>query len=182
MRFPPQPNILKNMRARYLVPPLLLVLLVAFQNCGGGRTPKGKETSSASSSNNLPLLCPDAFCATYYDDIDKSGNYFERMDAYPLDFDWGNDSPDPQIDADTFSASWLGSFNFPVAGNYEFSATADDGVQVIVDGKTIIDAFVDQGPTLYTAVVPLSAGYHRIEIEYYENGGGALFKFSWAIQ
>lgn len=163
--------------SRYFLPVLLLLMMAPFQNCGG-KTKAGEQKSSSSSAVPGRILCPDSFCASYYDDMDKSGNYIERMDAYPLDFDWGNGSPDPDIDADTFAGYWLGSFQF-AAGTYTFSATADDGVRVIVDGQVIIDAFFDQGPTLYQATKTLSAGYHQIEVEYYENGGGAVMKLSW---
>lgn len=82
------------------------------------------------------------------------------------------------MDGDTFSAYYLGHFEFE-AGTYEFTATADDGVQVIVDSKVVIDAFYDQGPTTYTGQIELNKGIHTVEIVYYENQGGAYLAASW---
>ena len=59
-------------------------------------------------------------------------------------------------------------------GNTTFTATSDDGIRVWVDGVLIINAWVDQGPTTYTAVRSITAGTHEVKVEYFENGGGAV--------
>jgi hypothetical protein len=167
--------------SRAVLPLLLLILLAPFQNCGVPSSRKAKEVTQSSDSSSRPrgdVLCYNQFCATFYDDLDMNGNYVNRMDDYPLDFDWQNDSPDPTIGADTFAAYWMGNFDFN-GGTYTFSTTADDGVRVSIDGVTVIDAFYDQGPTTYTATRTLSPGIHLIEVQYYENGGGAVLKLSW---
>jgi hypothetical protein len=43
----------------------------------------------------------------------------------------------------------------------------------------IIDQWKDQGATIYTATVPLTAGEQQIRMEYYENGGGAVAVLDW---
>ena len=64
-------------------------------------------------------------------------------------------------------------------GDYEFSATADDGVRLYVDGDRVIDKWIDQGPTTYRATLPLDGSPHKIVMEYYENGGGATAKLNY---
>jgi len=44
----------------------------------------------------------------------------------------------------------------------------------------LIDKWVDQGPTTYTAVRKMTAGSHKVVVEHYENTGGATIKFSVA--
>ena len=59
-------------------------------------------------------------------------------------------------------------------GDYEFTATADDGVRLFVDGVRVIDQWIDQGPTTYRTTLPLDGDPHRVVMEYYEQGGGAM--------
>jgi hypothetical protein len=73
---------------------------------------------------------------------------------------------------------WTGTFNF-AAGSTTFTATADDGVRVWVDANPIIDAWIDQSPTTYTASRTLTAGAHTVAVEYYEHDGGAVAQVSW---
>jgi hypothetical protein len=43
----------------------------------------------------------------------------------------------------------------------------------------VIDAWVDQPPTTYTASRSMTAGDHTVTVEYYENAGGAVAQVSW---
>lgn len=101
--------------------------------------------------------------------------------AGALNFDWGTGSPGAGcgVPADNFSARWTRSVSL-AAGTYRFSATADDGVRLWVDGVLRIDRWIDQGPTTYTADVTLGAGSHNLQMDYYERGGGAVARLSWS--
>lgn len=93
-----------------------------------------------------------------------------------INFDWQGNSPDPLIDTDRFMAKWTKTANLS-AGVYQFKVTADDGVRLYVDGERIIDKWINQGPTTYTADKSLTAGNHTVVMEYYEDGWGAVAKF-----
>src|SRR5439155_1639036 len=74
---------------------------------------------------------------------------------------------------------WTGRFSLS-KGNYPFTARADDGVRVFLDGAPIIDQWHDQPATTYTANVSLPAtGEHEIKVEYYERAGDAVIQVSW---
>src|SRR4029434_9966707 len=61
------------------------------------------------------------------------------------------------------------------------SVTGDDGVRLYVDGNLQIDKWFSQGATTYTADVTFnSAGPHQVKLEYFEGGGSAIAKLSWA--
>jgi glucose/arabinose dehydrogenase len=92
-----------------------------------------------------------------------------------IDHDWGEGSPAPGIGVDRFVARWTRSMHF-APGNYIFTATADDGVRLFVDGAGVIDQWIDQGPTAYSVTLPMDGGDHSVIMEYYENGGGATAK------
>jgi hypothetical protein len=84
------------------------------------------------------------------------------------------------VGPDNFSARWTGSFNFATAGDYTFTAVSDDGIRVWVDGALLIDQWRDQAPTTFTASRTLTAGQHDVKVEWFETGGGAVAKLSWA--
>ncbi len=93
--------------------------------------------------------------------------------------DWGSGSPGSGANTDSFTARWVGTFDFE-ASDYEFTATADDGVRLWVDGQLLIDQWKDQGATTYKATKTMTAGAHEVKVEYYEYGGLAVAKASWA--
>jgi subtilisin len=97
-----------------------------------------------------------------------------------LNFNVGAGSPGAAcgLGADNFSATFQRNASF-TTGIYRFTLTGDDGVRLFVDGNRVIDKFVNQAPTTYTADVFLSAGFHFINLHYFESGGGALAQLSW---
>jgi hypothetical protein len=56
---------------------------------------------------------------------------------------------------------------------------ADDGVRLFIDGAVVIDAWRDQGATIYTASPVLTAGQHEVKVEYYERGGASVIQVLW---
>jgi hypothetical protein len=97
-----------------------------------------------------------------------------------INFDWGNGSPDPLINADNFIARWTGTLNVPTAGTYTFSTTTDDGVRLYIDNTLVIDHWIDEAPTTYSVTQNMTAGNHTLKMEYYENGLGAVAKLGWS--
>ncbi len=95
-----------------------------------------------------------------------------------INFDWGNDSPSPNIPADGFSARWTRSLNFP-GGTTRFVVRVDDGVRLLIDNTLIIDEWHDAAATTYTRDVNLAAGQHTLVLEYFENIGAASVVFSF---
>jgi len=90
-----------------------------------------------------------------------------------IDHDWGLGSPDPAIANDHFVTRWTGSLVLE-PGTYVFTVTADDGVRLSVDGVRVVDAWIDQGATTYTATVALDGGPHAVVLDYYENTWDAV--------
>ena len=66
-----------------------------------------------------------------------------------------------------------------LAGETTFTATADDGVRVWVDGTVLIDAWQDQSVSTYAGRRTLTAGTHAVKVEYYESGGLAVARLAW---
>jgi len=118
--------------------------------------------------------------ASYFANQTLSGTTAgERCEA-AVDYTWGLGGPTGVgVGTDNFSARWVKTQNF-TAGTHTFTATADDGIRVYVDGTLVIDQWKDQSATTYTASRQVTAGNHEVKVEYYENGGDAAAKLAIA--
>ncbi len=141
-------------------------------------------TSSDCNENGVPDECEvvtgNGLAGAYFDDAGFSGALRGRIDGV-IDFDWGFGSPWPGFGSDTFSIRWTGFIEtIDVAGDYTFYTFTDDGVLLWVDGQLLVDKWVDQAAAEWSGVIMLEAGAsYRIEMEYYENGDGAVAELRW---
>lgn len=129
-----------------------------------------------------PVPTPPApqghWLGSYYGNPSLTGApVFTRNDPV-IDFHWGDGSPGSDIPNDGFSASWVRAEYFQ-AGNYRFFATVDDGIRIYVDNQLVLDAWRVQPPTSYFGDVYMSAGYHTLRVEYYEESGNAEIAVTW---
>lgn len=125
--------------------------------------------------------CPTGqYLAEYYNGQTPGGTPTIEGCETSIDNDWGLSGPGNGVHVDGFSARWIGKHHFEQEGNYTFTARADDGVRVRVDGELVIDGWKDQPATTYTATRPMRAGEHEITVEYYEFWGDAVAQVIWA--
>jgi hypothetical protein len=133
---------------------------------------------------NPVFLLPGYWIAEYYRGRNLTGApaVIEYAGTAGIDIDWGGGGvhlgTPCAVGPDNFSARFATVKSFR-RGLYRFTVTADDGVRLYVDGELVIDAWVDQGPTTYTADVDLLGGDHAITLEYYEHIGSAMVQLSW---
>jgi hypothetical protein len=103
-----------------------------------------------------------------------------RTDAV-VNFNWGSGSPSPNISVDHFTARWTGSVQPQFNETYTFYTTTDDGVRLYINGQLIVDHWNDQAPAEWTGSISLLAQQrYSLEMDYYENGGGAVATLSWS--
>jgi glucose/arabinose dehydrogenase/PKD repeat protein len=119
------------------------------------------------------------FLAQYFANTTLGGSPFATRCEAAVSYVWGAGGPDTGVGPDNFSVRWAGQFQF-AGGSTTFTATADDGIRVWVDGTLVIDAWVDQSATTYQATRTLTAGTHLVQVEYYERTGDAVAQLSWA--
>ena len=113
----------------------------------------------------------------YFNNTSMSGTpVLTRIEA--IDFGWGTGSPGTGVNQNNFSVRWVGTRSFATTRSYAFTATADDGVRVFLDGTQIINQWRDQSPTTYTVNRQVTAGNHQVRMDYYENGGGAVARLT----
>ncbi len=115
----------------------------------------------------------------YYNNVTLSGAPALVRDDPAVNFDWGGGSPAWNVvAADQFSVRWTRSVSLE-SGRYRFTAIADDGVRLWVNGQLVVDQWHDAYAGTYTAEVDLPAGWIPLQMEYYENVGGAVAKLDW---
>jgi len=139
----------------------------------------GAAVAKASITNVTPPATCNApsWMGDYYTNPNLTGTpTFSRCDA-ALNFDWSTASPDPAMATWGYSVRWTSTPTF-AAGNYRFTVTADDGVRVLLDGTAIIDQWHTENATTYNVMQPLTAGSHKIVVEYFNNTGAAIAKLT----
>ncbi|PEZ04245.1 hypothetical protein CN326_16260 [Bacillus sp. AFS018417] len=103
-------------------------------------------------------------------------NSSEKLNT--INFNWEDNSPHKAISNDNFSARFTKVDKFE-QGEYLFTAKADDGVRVYVDNKVVIDSWNASNGETRKVKVPLSAGEHKITVEYMEQSGKANLQFDY---
>ena len=162
----------------YLDPTGAMIKEVQLVNTGGALVGIGFDDLQFVASP--PPTCPTGqFMAQYFATPDLSGPVVLARCEATIDHAWGYDGPGGAVPVDNFSAHWQGRFAF-AAGTYTFTALADDGIRVTLDGVALIDGWRDQQRTSYTASRTLAAGDHDVVVEYYERDGLASAHFGWA--
>lgn len=90
----------------------------------------------ASWSPTLSLPGGGGLSATYQS-MKGRRDSFRRIDPV-IDFDWENKPPMNGIQRDGYSVTWEGSLMVPETGEYVFDATADDSLELILDGRGVL--------------------------------------------
>lgn len=103
-----------------------------------------------------------------------------------LNENWGEDPPVDElgntiagINADNFSARFQGTAFF-IEGAYTFTLTADDGANLYLNDRLVIEALGETGLNTNSTTVSLSNGSFDIRVDYVELTGSAVVQLTWA--
>ncbi|MBU1171666.1 MAG: hypothetical protein KKD44_19100 [Proteobacteria bacterium] len=123
---------------------------------------------------------PNQFATFYYNNTTLTGDPVLFETTNEINERWGGESPKPGIvNADNFSVKYEGDFTFPVTGDYLFTALADDVVRIYVDNAIVLNNnSVWYEPA--SSTVAVTAGIHKVRVEYVEYGGAANIRVGWA--
>ncbi len=123
----------------------------------------------------------------YFDDSPYTGQHFRkrilgRTDAQ-IDFGWASGSPaSGTLGTDNFSVHWRGWIEPKATGEHTFTARADDGVRLWINGQLIVDSWQDQAAADHSGTIRLEKGKkYDITLEFYEHGGAAEIRLYWAV-
>ncbi len=168
---------------------------------------KGKSTvrferGALFERTELPIAGPESYFLAdgtqgikgeYFNNRDLEGKPVLTRTEKSIDFDWGYGnghddpgemgSPDSSIvQKDHWSARWTGKFKSLGDGWYEIGVAADNGVRLFLDGKKVIDYWIDSRPSKFKIVpMQMKAGHlYDLKVEYYENMGSASCRLGLA--
>jgi beta-glucosidase len=117
----------------------------------------------------------------YFDDMNLSGKpVFTRIDSM-VNFNFGTNSPAPGVPKEHYSIRWKGKI-IPPDTIHHIGTTNDDGARLYLDGKLLIDDWVDHSEKPNSAEVELKPGReYEIEFDQYNNALGACARLTWDL-
>jgi hypothetical protein len=83
-----------------------------------------------------------------------------------------------QMWPDNWGMVFEGDFEVDRAGNYTFSLKSDDGGRLYIDDRLVVDNDGDHSLLELTNAANLTAGTHRLRIEFFEAGGEAVLELN----
>lgn len=88
--------------------------------------------------------------------------------------------PVPGFPSSNFSVRWTARLTAPKSGKYTFTFTGDDGCRVYLDGKLLIDHWVESAETPVSGRIQLQAGKtYNLRVEYFQAGGAYVARLKW---
>lgn len=131
------------------------------------------------------LFQPDGtpgLLAAYYTNTNWEGTpALKRVDR-AVQFSWTLFAPDPSLAVDWFSVEWNGKLKSPVSGEYQIGLEGNDGYQLWIDGKKVIDR--PEKASFRTETVPFrfeSGKEYEVKVRFYENTRNARIRLVWNV-
>jgi hypothetical protein len=122
---------------------------------------------------------------SYYSDNTMTNSNDTRIDP-TIDFDWEENANLNYFPPDNFSVRWTGKIKIDYNETYTFYSEAKGGVKLWIDNVLKIYHPNDKPNYLYqySNSFYLTAGWHDIKFEYFQNGKGlgiyGMVKLSWS--
>jgi hypothetical protein len=88
--------------------------------------------------------------------------------------------PDWVLKDDFFALRFAGKINVPKHGKFNFFLTSDDGSRLFVDGTLVANNDERHVEQTVVGTIHLDAGFHDLEVEYFQHDGGKKLELLWA--
>lgn len=164
-------------------------------------TPQGIQVSNAAQQTSVPLTNllrlqvssttraastnsagkGTGLLGIYYPETNLTGSAYVRLDE-SVNFFWNpKDQPARDIDGDYFSATWVGEVEAPVAGDYSFFISTDDGGRLFLKNQYMIERWQRQEIGDTSMTLTLKAGERvPVRVDAFNASGPARAKLSWS--
>jgi len=143
------------------------------------------ESAQGRYKRGLPVLYGDrglsaasapenGLMATFFEGVNLNGNVIERKVATPR-----IDNYAPGGRREQWSARYDGDIQIAETGDWTLQCASDDGVRLIVDGKSILpeNAWSAHSATSYKADLKLTNGWHPVVIEFFQGASDSKLQF-----
>ncbi|MGW8380799.1 PA14 domain-containing protein [Streptomyces sp. ODS28] len=178
MRRSPHPG--RRAPGRRLLGPVLACALVAGLPAVTAAAPQPQKHETRSAQAKTQGLKADYFTHSAPGAFD-----FASYKATGVDRNLDLKDLEPRLGAatgqtDHVSVRWTGRIDAPRSEAYTFTMTGDNGFRMWIDGKQVIDHWVDDWDKPQTSEpVKLDAGKHDIRVDYFEHEGGSNLHLDW---
>ena len=126
--------------------------------------------------NNAPILNIDdvnKFSVARYVYTPNSLPETPEFPGTPVYVGLVDEISDPRVDGgNDFGLHFQGYIEVTTAGDYDFFTTSDDGSDLYIDGVKVVDNDGLHGRREATGTINLAAGTYKIDVLFFENGGG----------
>lgn len=121
----------------------------------------------------------------YYNNTNLEGRPTARRTDSNVDFTWRDNGPDVLSTQSNYSIRWSGNLIVTSAGDYTLSTQATGRTRLTIDGQHVIENWTEQQrsqqiQTTYSRPVTLSAGTHKIVLEFATSFIYSVVKLRWA--
>jgi len=144
----------------------------------GGKAAAKLTWEKLLSCDNVP---EGQLCAEYFNNRSLEGTPVDVQYVDSINFDWGRNAPTPNVNRDKFSIRWTSQTHF-TDGLYRFrTEDVDDGMRILVDDEMVLDLWKRKWPWYgnQRTLKAMSAGQHKLVVEYREDWGNAKAKAFW---
>ncbi|OHB39752.1 MAG: hypothetical protein A2Y09_08055 [Planctomycetes bacterium GWA2_39_15] len=101
----------------------------------------------------------------------------ETTEDSPINFVWLSDDKKPCNSP--FTIEWSGILKIEKHGDYTFILGSDDGSELLLNGKRIIDNGEVHPLTEKRQLVSLEPGFYHLHLRYFDQSGGAILYLKW---
>lgn len=144
------------------------------------RVPRTRGTAALAAGTVLvALLCwgmarPAPWHVMQFSNPDLLGTPELVTATHALSYDSRNASAGPSARTSSYSLRYQTLLLLEEARMLQFQLESDDGSRLFVDDREVINMWRAQSTTLSKASLKLEAGTHRLRLEYFQAGGGAV--------
>ncbi len=120
--------------------------------------------------------------ATYFNNINLSGQPAVTKTDKTIDFLWTLSLPDRMIKTNFYSVRWTGKIHSPKTGNFKIGLEGNDGYRLFINDSLLIDHWDKQSYHVSLADFYFEKDkQYNIRVEFYEPVGNAKLKLLWNV-
>ena len=148
---------------------------VVLATAGGLLTALAAPASAATTCTS-PVYKRQFFANTTFSGTPKKTDCDSAIDQ-----NWGTGAPASGLPSNYFSVRWTVTRDFGSGGPFAFTASAQDGVRVYLDGVRKIDLWKNVSSTVSTTLnLTIPSGKHTLRVDHVNWTGTANVKFTYA--
>ncbi|MFI5548945.1 fibronectin type III domain-containing protein [Streptomyces sp. NPDC051738] len=143
-------------------------------------TAGGLLTATVAPASAAVTCASPVFKRQFFANTTLSGTAKKTDCDTAIDQNWGTGAPASGLPKDRFSVRWTLTRDFGSGGPFSFSASAQDGIRVYLDGKLRIDLWKNVSTTVRKTVnVTIPADKHTLRVDFAHWTGTANVKFGY---